>query len=157
MLEEVEFEELFLEALGLHLAVPDRFQEARTLLAFGERLRRAGRRRDARDRLRQALDLLEELEATPWTERARAELRATGERLRRARAAPGDELTPQELQVALQVAEGKTNKEAAAALFLSPKTIEFHLASVYRKLGVASRRELIKRVSAQGVEALAPV
>jgi DNA-binding NarL/FixJ family response regulator len=66
----------------------------------------------------------------------------------------GQVLTPQELQVALPVAEGKTNKEAAAELFLSPKTVEFHLASVYRKLGVSSRRELIKRVSGEGVEVL---
>jgi DNA-binding CsgD family transcriptional regulator len=151
-----DFEQHFDEALELHGLVPDRFQEGRTLLCFGERLRRAGRKTAARERLRQALELFDELEATPWSERARTELRATGERLRRRRDLPGDELTPRELQVALQVAEGKTNKEAAAALFLSPKTVEFHLASVYRKLGVRSRRDLIKRVSSEGVEALAP-
>jgi DNA-binding CsgD family transcriptional regulator len=156
MLAEGESDDFFLDALELHRAVPDRFQEARTLLAFGERLRRAGRKRDARERLRQALELLEELDAAPWADRARAELRATGERLRRSKATSGDELTPQELQVALQVAEGRTNKEAAAALFLSPKTIEFHLARVYRKLDVNSRRELIKRFSSEGIEALEP-
>jgi DNA-binding CsgD family transcriptional regulator len=68
-----------------------------------------------------------------------------------------DETIPNERLVALQVAEGKTNKEAAAALFLSPKTIEFHLASVYRKLDLHSRRELIKRFSASGLAGLEPV
>jgi DNA-binding CsgD family transcriptional regulator len=140
----------FERALELHNRVEDRFQQARTLLHFGERLRRVGRRVDARDRLRQALALFDELQATPWAERAQRELRATGERIRRAQPALGQELTPQELQVALPVSEGKTNKQAAAELFLSPKTIEFHLASVYRKLGVSSRRELIKRFSAEG-------
>jgi DNA-binding NarL/FixJ family response regulator len=105
--------------------------------------------------LRAALERFDELRAAPWADRAQRELRATGERIRRSRPAAGQELTPQELQVALPVAEGKTNKEAAAALFLSPKTVEFHLASVYRKLGVTSRRDLIKRVSTEGVEALA--
>jgi DNA-binding CsgD family transcriptional regulator len=151
-----DFEGPFVDALALHEQVEDRFQRARTLLGFGERLRRAGRKTDARERLREALALFEELEAAPWFERTRVELRATGERLRRRRDLPGDELTPQELQVALQVAEGRTNKEAAAALFLSPKTVEFHLAGVYRKLGVRSRHELIRRVSSEGVEALAP-
>ena len=142
------------EALDLHRAVPDRFQEARTLLCFGERLRGAGRKVDAREPLRQALAGFEALGALPWAERTRAELRATGETIRRAGHQFGDDLTPQELQVALQVADGKTNKEAAAALFLSPKTIEFHLAGVYPKLGVRTRAELIKRVTTEGAGAL---
>jgi DNA-binding CsgD family transcriptional regulator len=98
--------------------------------------------------LRAALTLFDELAAEPWTERARAELRATGETMRRREPEERDELTPQELQIALQVAEGKTNKDVAAALFLSPKTIEFHLKRVYRKLGVRSRGELIRRFAA---------
>jgi DNA-binding CsgD family transcriptional regulator len=148
------FVDHFDEALDLHTKVEDRFQQARTLLYLGERLRRVGRKVEARDRLREALALFDELQATPWAERAQRELRATGERIRRAQPALGQELTPQELQVALPVAEGKTNKEAAAELFLSPKTVEFHLASIYRKLGVNSRRELIRRVSTEGIEAL---
>jgi len=157
MLAPDGFDDAFLEALDLHQAVPDRFQEARTLLAYGERLRRAARKKEARVQLRGAHALFEELGAAPWAGRARVELRATGERLRRSRPELGDRLTPQELQVALQVAEGKSNKEAAAALFLSPKTIEFHLARVYRKLDVSSRRELIRRFSTGGVAALEPV
>jgi DNA-binding CsgD family transcriptional regulator len=145
----------FEQALDLHARVEDRFQHGRTLLSYGERLRRAGRKAEARDRLRQALALFEELGAAPWSSRAERELRATGERIRRDQPGIGEALTPQELQVALPVAEGKTNKQAAAELFLSPKTVEFHLASIYRKLGVSSRRELIKRFSAEGLQALA--
>jgi DNA-binding CsgD family transcriptional regulator len=142
-------------AVELHRAVPDRFEHARTLLHLGERMRRAGRRSQARELLRDALESFEDLEAAPWEQRVRAELRASGETTRRARHHVGDALTPHELQVALQVAEGKTNKEAAAALYLSPKTIEFHLARVYPKLGVRSRAELIKRISVEGLDSLA--
>jgi DNA-binding CsgD family transcriptional regulator len=138
------FEPEFVEALRLHEGGDD-FSRARTLLCLGEALRRAARKTEAREHLREAHRLFEEQEAAPWADRARRELRATGERLRRANPRLGEELTPQELQVALQVAAGKTNKEAGAALFLSPKTVEFHLARVFRKLDVSSRAELIHR------------
>ena len=119
---------------------------ARTRLAYGERLRRQGRRRDARIQLRAAHDLLALSGATPWVERAAAELRATGEQV--ADTGPRlPDLTPQELHIALLVAEGKTNKEIAAALFLSAKTIEYHLANTYRKLDIHSRAELARIVS----------
>ena len=137
------YDALFAEALEAHLEVQDLLAAARTLLLHGERLRRDGRRREARRQLRAALERFEEFQAEPWSERTRRELRASGERLRRD-AGAGDELTPQELQVALQVAEGKANKEVAAALFLSPKTVEFHLGRIYRKLGVSSRAELVR-------------
>ena len=138
------FDAPFVDALASH-PEHDAFGRARTQLCYGERLRRAGRRVDARDQLRAAHDGFERLGAQPWAERAAAELRATGERLGRREARTGEDLTPQELQVALQVAEGKTNKEAGAALFLSPKTIDFHLRRVYRKLDIRSRAELIKQ------------
>jgi DNA-binding NarL/FixJ family response regulator len=122
---------------------PSPFERARTDLVIGERLRRARRRTEAREPLRAALATFERLGANPWEERARAELTASGERARRRTAEPsGDELTPQELRIAQLVAEGASNKEAAAALFLSPKTIEYHLASAYRKLGVHKRAAL---------------
>lgn len=143
---DAEFE----EALCLHDDSVNPFGEARTRLCYGERLRRAGRRVDARVQLRAALDGFERLEATAWIKRTRRELRATGEKLGRRAASSGDELTPQELQVALQVAEGKTNKDVGAALFLSPKTVEFHLARVYRKLDISSRAELIRRFAKTG-------
>jgi DNA-binding CsgD family transcriptional regulator len=126
----------------LHGRTEDTFEQARTLLAFGERLRRAGRRVLAREQLRSAFAAFERLGAEPWTTRARLELRATGERARRRDAATLDDLTPQELQIALLLAAGATTREAATRLFLSPKTIEYHLHHVYGKLGVRSRSAL---------------
>jgi DNA-binding CsgD family transcriptional regulator len=135
------FEPLFDKALELHRAVEDPYLEARTRLAYGERLRRSGRRVLAREELRSAHAIFATLQCDVWASRASRELRASGERLRSA-AASGDELTPQEREIALQVASGKANKEVAASLFLSPKTVEFHLSRVYRKLSVSSRTEL---------------
>jgi DNA-binding CsgD family transcriptional regulator len=139
-----DFEKRFLTALERHAAGQDAFEEARTRLCFGERLRRAGRRQEARAHLHEALSTFELLGARPWLERASAELAATGEHYRRRDPAATEPLTPQELQVALQVAEGKANRDVAAALFLSPKTVEFHLTRVYRKLNVRSRAELAR-------------
>jgi DNA-binding CsgD family transcriptional regulator len=138
-----DFEAPFAQALDRH-AEHDAFGRARTPLCLGERRRRAGRRVEARTELRAAHEVFGRLGARPWADRAASELRATGERLGRREARPGDELTPQELQVALQAAEGRTNKEIGAALFLSPKTVDFHLRRVFRKLDVRSRGELIR-------------
>ena len=121
------------------------FERARTLLALGERLRRAKQRAEAREPLTAALDAFERLGARPWAERARTELRATGGQAggRRAQAA-AEQLTPHELQIAVLVSQGMTNREAAAALFLSPKTIEYHLGQIYRKLDVRGRAQLAR-------------
>jgi DNA-binding CsgD family transcriptional regulator len=140
-----EFERHFVEALAAHVLSDDRWSLARTRLAFGERLRRAGRRVDARDQLRLAFDAFEDMGAATWAARAQTELRASGERLRRRRDGEHEQLTPQELQIALHVARGLTNKEVGAALFLSHKTVEFHLGRIFRKLGMRSRAELIAR------------
>ena len=134
--------ECFERALALHAATLDRFETARTRLAHGEWLRRAARRVDARSQLRAALDDFEVLGAARWAERAATELAATGEHVRRRGADPRSMLTPQELQVSLLLMEGRTTREAAAALFLSPKTVEYHLRKVYTKLGIGSRVEL---------------
>ena len=107
-------------------------------------LRRSGRRVDAREHLQRAAGTFDRLGARAWLSRAHDELRASGQRLRRGTDVE-TELTPRELQVALQVAAGKSNKEAGAALFLSPKTIEYHLKGIYRKLDMHSRAELIRR------------
>jgi DNA-binding NarL/FixJ family response regulator len=128
----------------LHARTDMPFERARTELCFGERLRRARRRAEARGQLHAALQTFERLGAEPWADRARNELRATGETVHRDRSA-SDELTLQELQVALKVSEGATNREAAAALFLSPKTIEAHLSRIYSKLAIRSRTELAHR------------
>jgi DNA-binding CsgD family transcriptional regulator len=132
-------------ALALHDGLPMPFERARTLLALGERLRRAKQRADAREPLTAALDVFERLGARPWAERARAELRATGGQAggRRSQAA-AEQLTPHELQIAVLVSQGMTNREAAAALFLSPKTIEYHLGQIYRKLDVCGRAQLAR-------------
>ena len=128
--------------------MPTPFERARTELAWGERLRRSGRRTEARERLNGALQIFERLGAAPWAERARGELRASGQSVLTPEQRLEDALTPQELQVAVIVAGGATNREAAAALFLSVKTIEFHLGHVYRKLGIRSRTELAHVVDA---------
>jgi DNA-binding CsgD family transcriptional regulator len=138
----------FEQALSLHEQTPDGFEAARTRLAYGARLRRARHRVLARDQLRTAVDIFEQLGASPWAEQARAELAATGEKHRRPHAHAIDQLTPQELQIAISLAAGKTTKETAAALFLSPKTVEYHLRHVYQKLGIHSRDELSETLAA---------
>jgi DNA-binding CsgD family transcriptional regulator len=120
------------------------FDLARIRLRYGEHLRRERRRVDARDQLRAALEGFERLEAEPWAERARAELRATGETARKRDPTAIDQLTPQELQIARLVAEGLTNKEVAAQLFLSPRTIDSHMRNVFAKLGITSRTQLAR-------------
>jgi DNA-binding CsgD family transcriptional regulator len=141
------FEPHFDEALRLHGEARDRFEEARTQLCFGERLRRSGQRVKARDQLRAAFEAFDELGAAPWGERARAELLATGEHARRRDPSSLDELTPQELQIGMLLAGDNTTREAAAKLFLSPKTVEYHLRNVYRKLGIHSREELTRELA----------
>jgi DNA-binding CsgD family transcriptional regulator len=136
----------FEQALRHHEQTPDAFEAARTRLAYGERLRRARRRVDAREHLRAALQTFERLDARPWAERARRELAATGETVRRRDPSTVDALTPQELQIALLLGSGKTTRETAAALFLSPKTVEYHLRHVYQKLAIHSRDELAQAV-----------
>jgi DNA-binding CsgD family transcriptional regulator len=137
-----ELDQRFEEALALHERTPDVFETARTRLAYGVRLRRARKRVRAREELRAAIELLDNLGPTPWADLAGAELAATGETARRRHPSTLDDLTPQELQIAILLSEGRTTRQAAAALFLSPKTIEYHLRNAYRKLGIASREEL---------------
>jgi DNA-binding NarL/FixJ family response regulator len=137
-------DEHFEEALRLHADAELPFEYARTRLLFGEHLRRSRRRSDARPQLREALAGFERLGAKPWAERARGELRATGETARRREPSTIDQLTPQELQIARFVSEGATNREVATKLFLSPRTVEYHLHKVFTKLGIASRGELAR-------------
>ena len=139
---DTEVDQYFGDALDLHERTPDVYETGRTRLAYGGRLRRARKRVRAREQLRRGVDIFDHLGAAPWSEAARRELAATGETALRRDAPARDQLTPQELQVALLLAAGRTTKQAAAALFLSPKTVEYHLASVYRRLGVNSRPTL---------------
>jgi len=131
----------FDRALAAHDRCEMPFERARTLLCLGERLRRGRQRVPARRALRRALETFEQLDAASWATRARHELAATGETATRGTGVTAL-LTPQELQVALVVARGATNQEAAAALFLSQKTIEYHLSNIYRKTQLRSRSEL---------------
>jgi DNA-binding CsgD family transcriptional regulator len=129
----------FARALAHEETLP--FERARTLLAHGRRLHRARRRAEARERLREAHAGFERLGAAAWTAQAEHELRAAGARRRRAPAPSG--LTPQELRVVAAVRRGASNREIATELFLAPKTVEFHLRQIYRKVGVRSRTQLV--------------
>jgi len=118
------------------------FDPARRRLAFGKHLRRERRRVDSRVHLRAAFEAFEQIRAAPWTERARSELRATGESARKRDPSTYDQLTHKEIQIARLVAEGMSNKEVAAQLFLSPRTIDYHLRKIFAKLGLTSRMQL---------------
>ena len=119
-----------------------RTELARALLVYGEWLRRQNRRVDARDRLRRAHTMLDEIGAHGFAERARRELAATGERVASRTPASQAELTPQETQIARLAASGRTNPQIATQMFVSSRTVEWHLRKIFNKLGVASRREL---------------
>jgi DNA-binding CsgD family transcriptional regulator len=145
-----EAEALFREALALHADDVPPYERARTQLAYGERLRRDRRKIEARAQLRSAHEIFDGLGAAPWAERARGELNATGETARKRDASTIDDLTPQELRIAQLVAAGASNREVAAQIFVSPKTVEYHLRKVFMKLGVASRVELARIPLAAG-------
>lgn len=137
-------EPYFLEALGLQAAGPMPFERGRTELLYGEWLRRNRRRSDAQHHLRSARDVFQRLEAECWAERARGELRASGQSQTTDTREhdPLGRLTPQEVQVVRLAVTGLSNRDIAAKLFLSPRTVAYHLSRAYPKLGVTSRNEL---------------
>ncbi|RKS78839.1 regulatory LuxR family protein [Actinomadura pelletieri DSM 43383] len=139
-----EADRWFRTALDHHHASGVPLDHARTALLYGEFLRRRKRRTDARAPLRLALATFERLGATTWARRARAELRATGVTTGVPDPSGIDLLTPQEIQVARVVGQGLTSRQAAAQLFLSPRTVDYHLRKIYQKLGIASRTELAR-------------
>ncbi|TXS44651.1 ATP-binding protein [Streptomyces sp. t39] len=120
------------------------WDRARSALLLGERLRRARRIGEARDHLREAVESFRRLDAGPWEQRARGELRAAGESADPTGPHALAALTPQELRIARLVADGASNKDVAARLFLSPRTVEYHLYKVYPKLGISSRADLVR-------------
>jgi DNA-binding CsgD family transcriptional regulator len=139
-------EELYVEAISRLGRTRIRVQLARTQLLYGEWLRRQRRRLDAREQLRTAHEFFREAGLEAFAERARLELEATGERARRRAVDTVDELTPQEAQIARLAAEGHTNREIAARMFISTSTVEYHLRKAFRKLGVKSRTQLEDRL-----------
>ena len=144
------FQRHFQSALEYHKRTPTPFETARTELCFGERLRRNGREAEAAGVLLSALATFDQLGASPWAARARRELGAAGATAPSASASATARLTPQEVQVAMRVSDGATNKEIAAGLYLSAKTIEFHLGNIYRKLGLHSRAALATLLAQEG-------
>jgi DNA-binding CsgD family transcriptional regulator len=142
---EDEFDSSFARALELGAAAQTPFERARSALCYGERLRRAGKRRQARAQLGDALATFDRLGARAWAERAQSELRSSGQTRapQRRYDAP---LTPSEHQVATLVAEGLSNREIATRLFVSVRTVEMHVSNAYRKLGVRSRTGLSRYI-----------
>jgi DNA-binding CsgD family transcriptional regulator len=135
-------EPLYEEAIAWLGRTPVRPELARAHLVYGEWLRREGRRVDAREQLRSAYEMLSDFGAAAFAERARRELAATGMKVRKRTDETRDELTAQEQQIARLAANGRTNPEIGAQLFLSPRTVEWHLRKVFLKLDIHSRREL---------------
>lgn len=136
------------EALRLHALSDAPFEQARTELLFGEHLRRERHRSEAAQHLRSAAENFRRLGALTWADRALGELRATGESAGPPEAGALSTLTPQELRIALAVGEGLTNREIAAQLFLSPRTVDYHLRKVFQKADLTSRAELMRLVLA---------
>lgn len=147
MLADEEYaESLFRASLDDTTGRPP-FLQARELLHYGSWLRRHRRVADARPPLRSARDRFDEIGAVPWAERARRELRSTGENSPRRRPYRRDDLTPQETQIATMAAQGLTNREIGDRLFLSHRTVGSHLYRTFPKLGVSSRDELARAMT----------
>ncbi|WP_049572618.1 AAA family ATPase [Nonomuraea sp. SBT364] len=144
-------DEHYAEALRLHALSGSPLECARTALLLGERLRRDRRRSEAQRHLRDAAESFRRIGALAWADHALGELRATGEqaRTRPPEAAALSTLTPQELRITLAVGEGLTNREIAAQLFLSPRTVDYHLRKVFQKADITSRAELMRLVLAE--------
>jgi DNA-binding CsgD family transcriptional regulator len=143
-------ERLYREAIERLSRIRTRATLARAHLLYGEWLRREHRRVDAREQLRVAYAMLSDMGMEAFAERAHRELLATGETVRKRTVETLDQLTPQEVQVARLAAGGQTNPEIGAQLFLSPRTVEWHLSKVFGKLGVGSRKELRSALSDVG-------
>jgi DNA-binding NarL/FixJ family response regulator len=130
------------ESLGAYAQLPTPFDRGRTLLGLGAIRRQARKLKQAREALQEAATIFEELGAKLWAERTQAELARIG-----GRAASSDGLTPSEQRIAALVAEGRTNKEVAAILVLTDRTVESALTQIYRKLDVRSRTEMARRLT----------
>jgi DNA-binding CsgD family transcriptional regulator len=143
-------ERWYAEALERLGRTPFRTELARAHLLYGEWLRREGRRVDAREQLGSAYDMFSAMGAEGFAERTRRELLATGEKVRKRDRATQNELTPQEEHIARLARDGRSNPEIGSELFLSVRTVEWHLRRVFMKLGIRSRKELKAALPARG-------
>ena len=142
LLDGAAAEDLYHEAIERFGRTQLRPELARAHLLYGEWLRREGRRSDGRAQLRTAYDMFSEIGMEAFAERARRELNATGEKARKRSPETRDDLTPQEEQIARLARDGYSNPEIGAQLFISARTVEWHLGKVFSKLGITSRRQL---------------
>jgi DNA-binding CsgD family transcriptional regulator len=150
--QDDEVEPLYREAIERLTPSRLRPELARSHLLYGEWLRRENRRTDARAPLRAALELFAAIGMDAFGERARVELQATGETVRKRSVETRDELTAQERQIAQLARDGLSNPEIGARLFLSPRTVEWHMRKVFTKLGISSRRQLAKALPSASPE-----
>ena len=145
-------ERLYREAIGRFACTRLRMELGRAHLLYGEWLRRQNRRIDAREQLRTAHQMFADMGADGFEERAGRELRATGERVRKRTADPRTQLTAREAQIARLAGDGLSNPEIAARLFMSPRTVEYHLHKIFTKLDINSRNQLHGVLASQGNE-----
>jgi DNA-binding CsgD family transcriptional regulator len=154
MIEEGDrAEDAYREAISQLQRSLAKVELARSHLLYGQWLRRAKRRREARHQLRAAYEMFDAMGAEAFADLASTELSATGERARARTPETTFDLTPQEARVAGLAADGETNNQIAAELFVSPRTVEYHLGKVFRKLGVTSRAQLARRLPVSAEQA----
>jgi RNA polymerase sigma factor (sigma-70 family) len=146
LVDDERADDLYAEAIERLARTRVAVDLARAHLLCGEWLRRQPRRIDARKQLRIAHEMFADFGMEAFAERARVELQATGERARKRTVETLDQLTPQESRISRLAAEGNTNREIAAQLFISPSTVEYHLRKAFRKLDIKSRRQLANRL-----------
>jgi DNA-binding CsgD family transcriptional regulator len=144
--DENEAEQHFREALQFHGLTDSDYEKARTELLFGQELRRGRRPSAAREHLRSALETFRRFDAQPWIEQATAELRAAGDQVEHRDVDIVDALTPQQLQIARLAAAGATNREVAAQMFLSTRTVDHHMRNIFARLGIRSRIDLARLI-----------
>jgi DNA-binding CsgD family transcriptional regulator len=142
--DEAEADREFREALQFHAMADSDFERARTELIFGQELRRGRRPSAAREHLRNALEVFRRYRAEPWIDQASAELRAAGDQVEQREVDIDQVLTPQQLQIARLAAAGATNREVAAQMFLSTRTVDHHMRNIFARLGIRSRIDLAR-------------